>query len=170
MKYEDYLSVYPPTKYLTFGVWIYLVPQYKPESVLMLGYADGTAAGLIRLLYGDVPITAVDIEPMKENRYGVNFVQMDAKEYVKNCNKFDTVIVDLFPQGYPDPCGFITSKEFASDLTKIANYIIINTLKEPDMSAYSKLRHMGTNKPSGLSNLVYYYQVNPIPDLHPYKK
>ena len=35
-------SVLPPTKYLTFGPWIYLVPQYKPENVLILGYAGGT--------------------------------------------------------------------------------------------------------------------------------
>lgn len=166
-KFQDVQSVYPPTKYLTFGVWIYLVPQYKPESVLMLGYADGTAAGLIRLLYGDVPITGVDIEPC-ENRYGVEFIQADAFEFVKTCGKYDCVIVDCF-QSDADPCGFITSKEFADNLTRIANYIIINTLKEPDLSAYSHLRRIGINKPSGLSNLVYYYEVNKIPDLHPYK-
>ena len=168
-KFDDPMSVYPATKYLTFGVWIYLVPQYKPKNVLVLGYADGTVAGLIRLLYGDVPITGVDIEPLLDNKYGVTFVQQDAKEYVKNCEKFDTVIVDCFNGPDSDPCGFITSKEFADNLTKIANYIIINTLKEPDLSAYSHLRRIGVNKPSGLSNLIYYYVVNKIEDLHPYK-
>ena len=164
----DAFSVYPPTKYLTFGTWIYLVPQYKPSSVLILGYAGGTVAGLIRLLYGDIPITAVDIEACDAN-YGVTFIQADAKEFVKTCNKYDCVIVDLFPD-LDNVCDFVTSKEFADHLTRIANYIIINTLKEPDLSAYSHLKRLGTNKPSGLSNLIHYYRVNPILDAHPFKK
>lgn len=163
-------SVYPPTKYLTFAPWIYMVPQYKPESVLMLGYADGSTAGLIRLLYGDVPITGVDIDPLIENRYGVNFIQMDAKEYVKTCGKFDTVIIDMFPKDGWEICDFITTKEFADNLAKIANYIIINTLRNPDLSAYSHLRRIGVNKASGCSNMIYYFVVNEIPDLHPYRK
>jgi hypothetical protein len=166
-RWQNWLSVYPPTKYLTFGVWIYLVPQYKPESVLMLGYADGTAAGLIRLLYGDVKITGVDIAPLLDNKYGVEFIQADANEFVKTCGHYDTVIVDCFNGDCP--CKFITDKEFADNLIRIADYIIINTLKNADMSAYSKLRKIGVNKPTGLANLIYYYEVNRIPDLHPYK-
>lgn len=158
-------SVYPPTKYLTFGPWIYMVPQYKPESVLMLGYADGTVAGLIRLLYGNVPITGVDIEPLVENRYGVDFIQADAQEYIKTCRSFDTVIVDMFPKDSFKICESVTSKEFVQNLTKIANYIIVNTLGEPDMSAYDHLKKVGVNKPSGLSNLIYYYQTVDIPNL-----
>ena len=166
---NDQLSVYPPTKYLTFGPWIYLVPQYKPKSVLMLGYAGGTAAGLIRLLYGDdVFITGVDIERCEVGQANV-FYKADAKEFVKTCGRFDTVIVDCF-QSDTDPCGFIASQEFASDLKKIANYIIINTLKEPDLSAYSDLRKMGTNKPSGCANVIHYFAVHNIPDLHPFKQ
>jgi spermidine synthase len=166
---SNILSVYPATKYLTFGVWVYLVPQYKPESVLMLGYAGGTAVGLIKLLYGDVPITAVDINPREdENRYDVNFIQQDAFEYVKTAPKFDCVIVDCF-QDDDDPCGFIKTQEFANNLTRIANYIIINTLKEPDLSAYKHLRRIGKNKPSGVANIIHYFMVNPIKDLHPYR-
>src|SRR5262245_36613368 len=67
-------SVYPPTAYLGFGNWIYQVPPFRPENILMLGYAGGTVAGLIRLLYGDVAITAVD-QNIIDNRYGVDLVQ-----------------------------------------------------------------------------------------------
>jgi hypothetical protein len=169
MKYLDNLghpkSVDPPTKYLTFGPWIYLVPQYKPESVLILGYAGGTVAGLIHLLYGDVPITGVDIEPC-ENLYGVEFVQADAKEYVKTCKHFGAVVVDLFLNEVTDVCDFVNTKEFVTDLTRIANYIIVNSLKGKDMSAYDSLKFVGRNRPSGLSNLIYYYQTVEIPDLH----
>ena len=84
------LSVYPPQTFLTFEYWIYMVPQYKPKSVLILGFAGGTVAGLIRLIWGhDIPITAVDIVPC-EPKYGVDFIEADAKEFVKTCEEFDT--------------------------------------------------------------------------------
>lgn len=157
-------SVYPCTKHLTFGPWIYLVPQYKPESVLILGYAGGTVAGLIRLLYGDIPITAVDIKHC-DSLYNVDFVLADAKEYVKTCKHYDTVIVDLSEDDKKGICGFVTSKEFADNLARIANYICINTYGNVDMSVY-KLKCAGVNKPSGLANKIYYYQTKEIPELH----
>ena len=144
-----------------------MVPQYKPESVLILGYAGGTTAGLIRLLYGDVPITAVDIVPC-ENRYGVNLIEADARDFIKACGHFDTIIVDLSTEE-SKCCDFITDQEFVTNLLQIGNYLIINTLGNKDMSAYNDLRRVGINKPSGSSNLIYYYEVKKIPNLHPYK-
>lgn len=167
-KFESPKSVYPCTRHLTFGPWIYLVPQYKPESVLILGFAGGTVAGLIRLLYGDIPITAVDINPC-ENLYEVTLIQADAREFVKTCQKFDSVIVDLFPEGEMKVCDFVLSKEFAINLSRVADYIIVNTLHSPDMSAYDFLKKEGVNKPSGLGNLIYYYSVKEIPNLHIFK-
>ena len=157
-------SVYPPTKHLTFGPWIYMVPQYKPKSVLMLGYAGGTTAGLIRMLYGNVPITAVDIEPCK-NLYKVYLIQADAKEYVKNCKSFDCVIVDLFPNDSTDVCDFVLTREFVLNLKKIANYIIVNTVNNVDMKEYRIFRNMGVNKPAKLGNLIYYFANKEIPNL-----
>ena len=169
MKYYDKLgmvnSVYPPTDHLTFGYWIYLVPQYKPKNVLILGYAGGTVAGLIRLLYQNVSITAVDIEPC-DNRYGVNFIQADAKEYVKNCPPFDSVVVDLFPNDKKDTvCDFILTKEFVNDLSRIANYLIVDTVGKVDMSAYSIFEFLTWIKPPGLNNKIYYYKVKDIPEV-----
>lgn len=162
-------SVYPPTTYLTFDYWIYMVPQYKPESILMLGYSGGTVAGLVRLLYGDVPITAVDIEPCADNRYGVTFIQADAREYVKTCKRFDSCLVDLFSMEDSKCCDFVTDKEFVAGLGRIANYIIVNTTGNIDMSAYDMFRRIGINKPNDYGNLIYYYEVKKIPNLHPYK-
>ncbi len=159
------VSVDPPTKYLTFGPWIYLVPQYKPKSVLILGYAGGTVAGLIRLLYGNVPITGVDIEPC-EDKYNVEFIQADAKEFVKTCKHFDTVIVDLFPNDKSQICDFVNTKEFVQNLSKIANYIIVNTIHQEDMSAYDALELVGMHYPDRLNNKIYYYQVHKIPGLY----
>ncbi len=158
-------SVDPPTKYLTFGCWIYLVPQYEPQSVLILGFAGGTVAGLIRLLYGNVPIYAVDIEPCGP-KYGVNFIQANAKEFVKTCGHFDTVIVDLFIKGATKVPDFVTKEEFVNDLTKIANYIIVNTMGEPDMSSYRHLKQIAAFKPPRLINKIYYFEINKIPNLY----
>jgi len=158
------ISVDPPTKYLTNGYWIYCVPQFRPESVLILGMGGGTVAGLIRLLYGNVPITAVDINDC-ENKYGVNFVKDDAQKFVRTCGKFDVVIIDLYPDGVPYVCDFILKKEFVSDLKRIANYIIVNTTNHADMSAYGSLESRGMNKPNKLGNLIYYYSTKEIPDL-----
>lgn len=40
--YKNSYSAYPPTTYLTFAYWIYMILQYKLKNVLMLGYGEGT--------------------------------------------------------------------------------------------------------------------------------
>ena len=152
-------SVFPCTEYLTFGAWIYLVPQYKPDNVLMLGYAGGTVAGLIRLFYGDVPITAVDLEFIGDE-YNVNFIKADAREYVKTCDKFDTVIVDLFPKGKKlEVCEFVFTDEFVKDVKKKANYLIVHTQHE-NMNAYKNLKLLKVITVD--SSKFYYYVINRI--------
>src|SRR5262245_10648874 len=121
-------SVHPPETYLTFEYWIYMVPQYKPKNVLMLVYCGGTVAGLIRLIWGDVPITAVDIVKPEDNKYGVEFIQVDAREFIKTCKEYDSVLVDLFENDTGNNCEFITQPEFIANLTRIGNYLIINSL------------------------------------------
>lgn len=167
-KNKNSYSVFPPTTYLTFAYWIFMVPQFKPKNILMLGYGGGTVAGLIRMIWGDVPITAVDIEPC-ENRYDVDFIQADAKEYVKTCKAFDCVIVDLFYTDYAEPCEFVGSKEFVDDLGRISHYLIVNSL-HTDMSEYKRFKKIGINKPSECAEQIYYFQIGEkIPNLHPYK-
>ncbi|MDO8619475.1 MAG: hypothetical protein Q7R49_06070 [Candidatus Daviesbacteria bacterium] len=163
-------SAYPPQTFLTFEYWIFMVPQYKPKSVLMLGYGAGTVAGLIRLIWGDdVPITAVDVVPPEDgNIYGVDFIQADAKEFVKDCGSFDAVLVDLFDNEKARNCEFVTDPDFVESLERIGNYLIINGM-DLDMSAYEHFKLMGVNK-SQSGVLIYYYETrNKIPYLHPYK-
>lgn len=162
-------SAFPPQTFLTFEYWIYMVPQYKPKSILMLGYCEGTVAGLIRLIWGDVPITAVDIVVPVDNKYGVEFIQADAREFVKTCKHYDAVLVDLFDNDSGKICDFVTDPGFIADLTRVGNYLIINSLGA-DMSAYKHLRKIGINKPSESMVLIYYYETKiKIPNLHPFK-
>lgn len=161
-------SVFPPTEYLTFGPWIYMVPQYKPTSVLMLGYAEGTVAGLIRLLYGRVPITGVDLVPPRKDYYGINFVQVSAEDYVKRAPATDAVIVDVYADGSYEPPPFVTSAEFVANLERIARYIIVHTSEKTDMSSYSHLRLVRTIEvpyDGSVISKFYYYTTERIPEL-----
>lgn len=166
IKDED--SVYPAERHLTFNCYIYMVPQYKPESVLMLGFGGGTTAGLIRKIYGDVPITGVDTKPC-EPVYGVEFIQADAEEFMKTCGHFDTIILDIFESDKWDNPPFLNDKEFVSNLVKKGNYIIVNTLKNLDMSEYRRqATKVGINSPSGVANKIYYFRTTDIPHLNPF--
>jgi len=166
-KFGGLNSVYPPTKYLTFGPWIYLVPQYKPKNVLILGYAGGTVAGLIRLLYGDILITGVDIETC-ENLYNIEFIKANAREFVKSCKQYDCVIVDLFLNTVDETmCDFVLNEEFVRDVNKIANYAIVNTLNNPDMTVWNRFIFVGMNQPAKITNKIYYYRTAEIPGLLP---
>ena len=154
-------SVYPPTEGLTFFPYIYMVPQYRPNDVLMLGYAGGTTAGLIKLLYGAIPITAVDLNPPFEDYYDIRFIQADAREFVRDCRKFDTVVVDLYADGDNQPCAFVSSPEFAQDLQRIARYIIIHARTGTDLSTYgTPLKVLALN-----DSRFYYFMVERIGEM-----
>ena len=161
-------SVYPCTEYLTFGAWIYLVPQYKPKSVLMLGYGGGTSAGLIRMFYGDVPITAVDMDDCSDfNYYDVELIEQDAREFMRDTDRhFDSIIIDLFREGeyYPEP--FVRDPEFVKDLERCGNYIILHDVKGQDISAYDhlhKVRSLDLNRPDKYNPIFHYFMVNDVP-------
>lgn len=160
-------SIADPSLYLTFGIWIYLVPQYKPKSVLMLGYGGGTAAKLIRMFYGDVPITAVDFSDVSEFLIdGVEWINADAKEWVyKTEQKYDAVIVDLYDTDDFHPPEFVLSKEFAKRLGEISNYIILHTVVGDDTSAYdfNEIRCLNLGRTDPYAPEVHYYMVNEVP-------
>ena len=141
-------SVYPCTDMLTLGPWIYLVPQFHPESVLILGYGDGTVAGLIRKLYGsEVRITGVDIEIPKHRDSYTEFVLSDARDFLKLDERYQVIVVDLFT-GY-DICQFVFEKEFADLVTSKCDYLIIHADDDSDMTHYShlhKVRTLALNK------------------------
>ena len=151
-------SIYPPTEGLTFFPYIYMVPQYRPNDVLLLGYAGGTVAGLIKLLYGAIPITAVDVNPPFEDYYDVRFIQEDARRYVRDCRKFDTVVVDLYADGDNQPCSFVTEPAFVQDLQRIARYVIVHARESTDMSVYgTPLKVLALN-----DSRFYYYMVERV--------
>ncbi len=154
-------SVHPCTEQLTFGPWIYLVPQFAPKSVLMLGYAGGTVAGLLRRLYGDAfPITAVDVQEPENDptEYGVTFVKADAREFIKTAIRHETVIVDLWEY---EPPEFVFSEGFVADVSALCDYLIVHSMDYSDMSAYArfpKVRTLGLE----YGARFHYFMVNRV--------
>lgn len=111
----------------------HMIPPFKPESVLILGYGYGTVANLMRKIWGsDLKVTGVDIGQQAGDYIEYKQVRMDARDFVKDCStglfkkKFDYIVVDLFgAQGVPD---FVFSVEFAVRLRSICKKLIsINT-------------------------------------------
>ena len=152
-------SVYPPAEGLTFFPFIYMVPQYRPDDVLMLGYAGGTTAGLIKMLYGEtVPITAVDVEPPAEDFFNVRFVLADAESYVKTSRKFDAVIVDVFDDGSDEPCGFVTDPSFVAGVKAVARYVIVHAKENTHMDVWGEpLKVLSLNR-----SRFHYYMVERV--------
>lgn len=146
-------STYPCTHRLTLSPWIYLVPQFKPESVLVLGYAGGTVAGLVRRLYGDsIPIAGVDNNEMV-NLYDADLIKMDAEEYVQDCPFFDAIVVDLW---HNEPCECVFKKDFVDSVASACNYLIVHVETDSDMSAYSHLRLYKVLEPFGSHKFCYF--------------
>ena len=135
-------SVEPCTEYLTFGPWIYLVPQFKPRSMLMLGYSGGTVAGLTRLLYGfDFPIIAVDRDlPEKDpTEYAVDFIQADVKDF--EIAHHEVIVVDLWDYDVPE---IVFTEEFVQRVASKCDYLIIHCMEYSDMSTYAHLPKVRT--------------------------
>lgn len=154
-------SVTPPTKYLTFGTWIYLVPQFKPKNVLILGYAGETVANLIRLIHGDVEIVGVDTESCVTLD---RFYCQDAAAFVRdNAEEFDCVVVDVWDGN--QACDFVFEKWFADRLKEFAKYVIVNVNSTPWMEYYgTHVRRITV----GNNNIHYFSYGIPLEDVLPY--
>lgn len=102
----------------------------KPETCLLLGLGGGDVVRIIRKIYPDMKITAVDIDPVMIkiakvyykilNSRTLKIVKNDALYYLLiNKKKFDLIIVDLFI-GFKNPDKFRTT-DFLLKLKKSLN-------------------------------------------------
>ena len=100
-----------------------LVPPFKPKDMLILGYGEGTVAGLTKMIWGDVEIDGVDLVMPVNNGYS-DFLQMSAERFVKKgcLKRYDYVVVDLYNgDKIPD---FVFSDEFVENLATITRKIL----------------------------------------------
>lgn len=161
--YEDgvLFSVDPPQSYFGFTYWSLMIPPFKPESTLIIGYGAGTIAELIRRIWQTYSIYGIE----KSDKYKYNFhkdggtiiERGDAFNYSLESYKrtYDYVIVDLFVG--KDAPSKIWTEEFAQLMAKITNKMLaINTLGED--SAYEVYKKQGFSLP-----VVKQFRMNKIP-------
>ena len=134
-------SMTPPETMFGFTYHAHMIPPFKPEHTLILGYGYGTIAELMRKVWGgQLKVTGVDVEahdyPYVEHRLKV----MDAKKFMKDCTegtfalfkeKFDYSVIDLW-DGLKVP-EFVFDIEFAVRLSKMATKMLSINLMQADM-------------------------------------
>ena len=102
----DNLALYsmnPPETMFGYTYHSHLICPFKPETVLILGYGQGTVAQLIRKIWGDdVKITGVDIDFKDCKVIEYKKITSDAYEFLKKeshgifYKRFDYVVVDVW--------------------------------------------------------------------------
>ena len=158
-------SIDPSETSFGYSYWSYMIPPFKPESILILGYGEGTIAALIKKVWGkDIRVTGVDLKK-PENQESIDellvghagAVVCDYLTENKNPKKFDYVVVDI-SNGSEHP-EWIFSKEFVKDLARITKKLLsINVLgKARDMSFYDNYFDFDLEKVI-LDNKIYFYK------------
>lgn len=109
-------SSWPPTK---GGYWEMMMPDKKPDTVLMLGVGAGTMARMLHQKFPGIAITGVEIsqevinaaiEHMGFEHVFMKLIIGDAFEYVFTHNEtYDLILVDIF-DGDNFPLRFLTPK------------------------------------------------------------
>ena len=134
-------SVFPAETLFGFTVWSHMVPPFKPEQTLILGYGGGTVAELMRKVWGPCKITGVDTERSEDRYVEYRMKIMDAKAFVWestadgffknkliNTNpKYDYICIDLW--NGDKVAEFIYDVEFVVRIKEMATKLVcINVL------------------------------------------
>ena len=147
-------SVNPPEIAFGYSYWSYMIPPFKPESVLILGAGQGTIESLIKKIWGeDISITSVDIKAPAT-------IIIDAREYTRICkDKYDYVVVDIgIGADIPD---FVFSEEFVKDLAKITGKLLainVLTLDKPYNMEYYETYFNADFYKTCLYNKIQFYK------------
>ena len=130
-------SVKPAETMFGFTVFAHMIPPFRPEHTLMLGYGGGTVPALMRKIWGDCKITGVDIEPRSDRFLEHRMKIMDARDFLMDATKdsifknripllgqtkYDYVCVDLWEGD--KVCDFVFGLEFAVRLKEIATKFV----------------------------------------------
>jgi len=136
---ETIRSVWPPETGFGFGYWSYMIPPFKPDNMLILGYGIGQVAELTRKIWGNqVKITGVDKERCDYKFIEYKIHIMDAYDFVKDCTgsaikkRYDYIVIDLFDGGRVP--AFVYWPEFAGRLSEMAKRVVSMNLPVQDIT------------------------------------
>jgi hypothetical protein len=153
-----------------YTVWAHMIPPFKPEHSLILGYGNGTASELMRRIWGQMKVTGVDLNPKPDyNEYKIK--AMDAKEYIWDVTtpkfaldvfrpKFDYVCIDVW-NGLKVP-EFVFESDFVVRLKEVAKKLVcINVLTEdvPKLKSYHDAGFQFDRSVACENNLVTWWSV-----------
>ena len=131
-------SVYPAETMFGYFYFSHLIPPFKPENVLILGYGFGTVAELIRRVWGaDVAITGVDQLAVDARYLEYKLLTQDAYDYVRECTdgvikkRYDYVVIDLF-NGKLVP-EFVFEVDFAKRIREMTKRLLAINVLESDI-------------------------------------
>lgn len=127
------------------GLQAHLPRSFSPQKVLLLGLGGGSNAHLVRRLYPQAKITAVEIDPQmveiakkyfKINKIkNLQIVIADAEKFVNNLSStvdnlqskpYDLILVDCFEGKYIPKS--LQTLNFAKKLYSLGRYILINRI------------------------------------------
>lgn len=143
-----------------------MIPPFKPDSMLMLGYGIGTVPELVRKIHGNIRVTGVDLNPSGCDYVEYKMVVADARAFMDECTssiirtRFDYIAVDLFKNdSVPD---FVFTQDFADKLYIMSTRLVsINTkfedfprLKFMENAGFKFHRHVQV-----FGNIVSYWGV-----------
>ena len=126
-------SIEPSETLFGYTYWSYMIPPEQPKDILILGYGNGTIANLIYKIcvrYKFLGCLGIDIREPKNKYLGHDFIQRDAKDFIKTCDKrFDYVVIDLYNGN--EICDFVFDEDFVKGISKVCSKrISINLFKE----------------------------------------
>lgn len=113
-------SVEPAETLFGYTCFSAMIPPMKPENMLILGYGNGTVSELTKKIWGDVKVTGIDLNaPLKVSGKDI-VIEMDAQEFVKDCqSQYDYIVIDLY--NGKEVCEFIFNEEFVRKLREICS-------------------------------------------------
>lgn len=136
-------SIDPPETLFGFTYHAHMIPPFKPEHTLILGYGAGQIASLMRMIWGAaIKITAVDNDKYDHKYVEFKMHLMDGWLFMKDCTsgifkkKFDYVCVDMWREDkVPD---ILFTAEFAVRLREMSKRLISINVPKCDMFRLKK--------------------------------
>ena len=156
-------SSWPPQK---GTYWEMMIPDKRPETVLMLGVGAGTLARMLLEKWSDIQITGIEISEEVINaahkHMGLKEIKMrlitaDAFDYVfEDKNTYDLILIDIF-DGYNFPLKFLMPKfvKRCQELLNKGGELYINT---PNLAHGISLLLPTRTAQENTGNVVYKYE------------
>lgn len=156
-------SSWPPSK---DNYWHMMIPDKKPNTVLMLGVGGGTVAKMLLEKWSDIKITGVEISQEVVNaaieHLGLGDIDMDlivgdAFQYVfEHDDRYDLILIDIF-DGDNFPLKFLMPKFIrrCQELLSKGGELYINV---PNLDHGMSLLLPTRTREENSGNVIYKYE------------